>query len=193
MGPHRVVVFKILFLVLIAHQFLFTQLTESSSALSPQETNAQKQSSKTNRRTLSLTRNSSNQDHSDRHPSQLRSENNVPKHHGESESECRSERCRRQAHLSRGMNHLDESAELVADSNGLSDGLQTAATTTRKPNETNEPKVGAQSQTSDTSRQAEINAADLCFLTNGGSSLTLAVNEATPVGAVIGTVDVSVL
>jgi hypothetical protein len=39
--------------------------------------------------------------------------------------------------------------------------------------------------------QPESSAADLCYLANGGSSLTLTVNEATQVGSVIGTVDVS--
>lgn len=33
---------------------------------------------------------------------------------------------------------------------------------------------------------------ELCFLSNGGSSLTLTVNEATPVGSIVGTIEVSV-
>lgn len=36
-----------------------------------------------------------------------------------------------------------------------------------------------------------VNYAELCYLSNGGSSLTLTVNEATQVGAIIGTVEVS--
>lgn len=38
---------------------------------------------------------------------------------------------------------------------------------------------------------SEPNYADLCYLSNGGSSITLTVNEATQVGSVIGTLDVS--
>lgn len=65
----------------------------------------------------------------------------------------------------------DQGAELVADSNGLTSlaGRQTTA-----------PPAGS-----------EPNLAELCFLSNGGSSLTLTVNEATPVGSVIGQVEVS--
>lgn len=37
----------------------------------------------------------------------------------------------------------------------------------------------------------QVNYAELCYLSNGGSSLTLTVNEATQIGAVIGTIDVS--
>lgn len=37
----------------------------------------------------------------------------------------------------------------------------------------------------------ELNYAELCYLSNGGSSLTLTVNEATQVGSIIGTLDVS--
>lgn len=40
-------------------------------------------------------------------------------------------------------------------------------------------------------RRDQVNYAELCYLSNGGSSLTLTVNEATQVGAVIGTVEVS--
>lgn len=36
-----------------------------------------------------------------------------------------------------------------------------------------------------------VNYAELCYLSNGGSSLTLTVNEASPVGFVIGTIEVS--
>lgn len=38
---------------------------------------------------------------------------------------------------------------------------------------------------------AEPHYADLCYLSNGGSSITLTVNEATQVGSVIGTLEVS--
>lgn len=37
-----------------------------------------------------------------------------------------------------------------------------------------------------------LNYAELCYLSNGGSSLTLTVNEATQVGSIIGTLEVSV-
>lgn len=40
-------------------------------------------------------------------------------------------------------------------------------------------------------RRDQVNYAELCYLSNGGSSLTLTVNEATQVGAIIGTVEVS--
>lgn len=40
-------------------------------------------------------------------------------------------------------------------------------------------------------KQQEVNYAELCYLSNGGSSLTLTVNEASPVGFVIGTIEVS--
>lgn len=42
-----------------------------------------------------------------------------------------------------------------------------------------------------TTSGASVNYAELCYLSNGGSSLTLTVNEATQVGSIIGTVDVS--
>lgn len=32
---------------------------------------------------------------------------------------------------------------------------------------------------------------DLCYLSDGGSSMTLAINEATPLGSVVGSVEVS--
>lgn len=38
-----------------------------------------------------------------------------------------------------------------------------------------------------------VNYAELCYLSNGGSSITLTVNEATQVGSIIGTVEVSLL
>lgn len=38
---------------------------------------------------------------------------------------------------------------------------------------------------------SQVNYAELCYLSNGGSSLTLTVNEATQVGSIIGTVEVS--
>lgn len=36
------------------------------------------------------------------------------------------------------------------------------------------------------------NSADLCYLASGASSLTLTINEATAVGSVVGSVDVSI-
>lgn len=38
---------------------------------------------------------------------------------------------------------------------------------------------------------SNTNLADLCYLSDGGSSMTLAINEATPLGSVVGTVEVS--
>ena len=73
---------------------------------------------------------------------------------------------------------LDESAELVADSNGLS-SLSAAAN-------------WSASKRDEGGGGGQFEAAELCFLANGGSSLTLAVNEATQVGAIVGTVDVSI-
>lgn len=40
---------------------------------------------------------------------------------------------------------------------------------------------------------APVNYAELCYLADGSSSLTLTVNEATPVGSVVGTVEVSLV
>lgn len=79
-----------------------------------------------------------------------------------------SESLRRQARGA-SLQQLDESAELVADSRPLSEASLQQELKERKRDE----------------------SADLCYLTNGGSSLTLAVNEATPVGALIGTLEVS--
>lgn len=43
------------------------------------------------------------------------------------------------------------------------------------------------------SKMSNEEEAELCYLSNGGSSLTLTVNEATQVGANIGTIEVSLL
>jgi len=102
------------------------------------------------------------------------------------------------------VDQLEESAELVADANGLTEAALQQTSPTDKPESVRRPPKETQNSAhqqesagkhppgSGPAEQAAVNAADLCFLTNGGSSLTLTVNEATPVGALIGTVDVSI-
>lgn len=76
----------------------------------------------------------------------------------------------------------DEIAELVAGPNGLTSlingGPSTSTTSTTKS-----PTV--------INIEDEINSSELCYLSDGGSSVTLIVNEATQVGSVIGQVEVS--
>ena len=91
-----------------------------------------------------------------------------------------------------------ESAVLV-DESQLTDGYQqsaqpaaaaaTAASTTDSPGRP-VPSTQVTPSTPATAPPA-VNYAELCYLSNGGSSLTLTVNEATQVGAIIGTVEVS--
>lgn len=61
---------------------------------------------------------------------------------------------------------------------------RTTTTTTRQPQTTT-------SSVAQSEANSESSAAELCYLSNGGSSLTLTVNEATQVGTAIGTIDVS--
>lgn len=81
---------------------------------------------------------------------------------------------------------------LVDSSNGLT------SSATSLPFDQKSTTQDATSYTITSSRATPAAAADdiqssaeLCYLASGGSSLTLTVNEATPVGSLIGTIDVS--
>ena len=74
-----------------------------------------------------------------------------------------------------------ELTELVADSKGLS---------SLGPPAREEPTSTTTTPTT-TTTTTPAPPAELCYLSNGGSSLTLTVNEATPVGSPVGQVEVS--
>lgn len=67
----------------------------------------------------------------------------------------------------------------------------TTAAATTKPIRTSTKSTTTTNADGLEDRRDQVNYAELCYLSNGGSSLTLTVNEATQVGAIIGTVEVS--
>lgn len=168
----RLVVFKILFLVLIAHQSLILIKTQEDfgdgksaaptsgkfdNSSNPQETNNEFSNDNNN--------NKVNEEDSARAETALIVDPDEP---GSTEPEEAPPLGRR-------------AGELVAASElGLSGAPP--------------PQIQDSSRTttsSTTSSPAATNQAELCYLSNGGSSLTLTVNEATQVGSIIGTIEVS--
>lgn len=83
-----------------------------------------------------------------------------------------------------------EKINLTSSNHQLPEVAKKIANTNERgsPNESFAP---ARSEKLSASSSSSYNLDELCFLSNGGSSLTLTVNEATPVGSIVGTIEVS--
>lgn len=153
-----VVVFKILFLVLIAHSFVALCIS------SPQHQAAGGESS-----------------------AQTRSQIKYHRYNGPSTEATRLDG-NKSSYPAQDPIGTEQSVPLVPEDHHLAANSSEGRRTT-KPR----ARIGAITPRSAPSpaAAAAANNAELCYLSNGGSSLTLTVNEATQVGSIIGTVDVS--
>lgn len=177
----RLLVLKILFLVLIArHSLLFAEALEEDEALEGEFNKANNESTIIE---AASTIYAENEPATTSDPSETRQPNETEVPEASTTKLLINESIEKRAGDSRA--ETTDKPALIAEL-GLSTTLNLAA-----PQEAAATTASSLLAGSTAPPPPPMSQAELCYLSNGGSSLTLTVNEATEVGSIIGTIEVS--